>query len=95
MIEIVPLSDDLAVLDRVDVRDAEMRLDPANTTSDPPVHARDNRLPRATQVSQDRRVFSLPCLSEAFKEKAYRRATADRARLDPGRRWRQLGVNGV
>ena len=83
MVEIVPLSDDLAVLDRVDVRDAEMRLDPANTTSDPPVHARDNRLPRATQVSQDRRVFSLrtdappPMVPEPCKKLHARLVTCD------------------
>jgi hypothetical protein len=58
VVEIVPLSDDLASLDRVDVRHANLGLDAAYPATDPPVHAGHNLVSRLEQFSEER--FVLP-----------------------------------
>jgi len=95
MVEIVPLSDDLATLDGVDVRHADLGLDAAHPAADPPVHAGHNPVPRPEDLPEDRFVLPLPGLLEAFKETADRGATLERSRLHPRHRGRHLGVRGI
>lgn len=95
VVEIVPLSDDLATLDRVDVRHANLGLDAAYPATDPPVHAGHNLVSRPEEFSEERFVLPLPGLLEAFEEAADRGPTIDGSRLYPRHRGRHLGVWGI
>ena len=77
MVEIVPLSDDLATLDCVDVRHADLCLDAAYPAADSPVHAGHDPVSRPEEFSEDRFVLPLPGLLEAFEETSDRGPTLE------------------
>jgi len=95
VVEIMPLSDDLATLDRVDVRHANLGLDAAYPATDPPVHAGHNLVSRPEEFSEERFVLPLPGLLEALEEAADRGPTIEGSRLYPRHRGRHLGVWGI
>src|SRR5271166_7134783 len=88
MVEVVVLSDDLAILDRVDVGDADVGVDAACPATDPPVHAGDNAVSRPKELFRDRFVLTLPRLPQAFEEATDRGPALEGPRLHP-RWWRR------
>ena len=80
MVEIVPLSDDLATLDRVDVRHANLGLDAAYPATDPPVHAGHNLVSRPEEFSEERLVF---CPSQDSLRPSKKRRIAGRPSTVP------------
>ncbi len=80
MVELVLPAHDLAARDRVEVRDREMRVNAARSSSDLPVHTGDDLLPGAEQLQKDRHVLPAPGLLQALKEPTDRGASEARSR---------------